>query len=811
MISAVGNQSFNFENSISNPQFSDESWNPFKEYAPTDEYLSRKYTENPVKILFDEAHTTIVGGMLASGPISMLGAFLNKIGFETDVNLDKSLTSEYLSSYQILVLFFPQENLSASEVETIINFVDSGGSLLVSGKGGWVYDNFVKIKSSNLNPITEKMNVTYQDDFRVNNPSTITNFLDHPLASNISTVNLGTNTGKFTIDPGANVSILANQSTGDAAFAFREYGNGRVFFSCSNYPFDMLKTEGTEYHFQLMANIFNWLAKNTIKAVETPGWMQAPIRKEYTTTETQRRNYRMLLGDGHSHSAEGSGVGESVTSITDQIDYARALDFDFIAITDHQGSTPQNSWEPGINHIITNNITDFTFLTGVESDVENIGHHGVFGITEIQHSGRSHTPAEWPDVIDTYHSQGGIVMVAHPLGCCGIPFEVRLDYLNNLPNSGIDGFEMANSGYLGVDGDGGPGELAYIMPFTTGSDTHSLYARNESSMLVFAEENTKTSIIEAILDRRVVVIVLRQSSYDKQMVLGDQQWLDEFSYRNSTAHSQYEIISSLIANASTAGWDTSLAESELVNAGKAIQHFNFDKSKRIIAKILNSLYSIDISTDLSQYDPGDQIDVSVSILDSDSASVPVSINAELLNIDKSKIIAENMVTVDSANPTTLSLDIPSNITGGLHRINVLLSFNNTLYVESVEVMVSGDTTPPIVTITSPQSETTIITSSVDVTWTVTETGSGLLTTIIFVDDSQFAEITDITSRTYTITLSEGTHTIKVQCSDHAGNIGEDEIEITVNTTTTGGSTPGFTWALMAMFLLTGAIMRKKKK
>ncbi|MHA2075403.1 MAG: hypothetical protein ACW97X_12355, partial [Candidatus Hodarchaeales archaeon] len=137
MISAVGNQSFNFENSISNPQFSDESWNPFKEYAPTDEYLSRKYTENPVKILFDEAHTTIVGGMLASGPISMLGAFLNKIGFETDVNLDKSLTSEYLSSYQILVLFFPQENLSASEVETIINFVDSGGSLLVSGKGGW--------------------------------------------------------------------------------------------------------------------------------------------------------------------------------------------------------------------------------------------------------------------------------------------------------------------------------------------------------------------------------------------------------------------------------------------------------------------------------------------------------------------------------------------------------------------------------------------------------------------------------------------------------------------------------------------------
>ena len=59
-------------------------------------------------------------------------------------------------------------------------------------------------------------------------------------------------------------------------------------------------------HFQFLANVFNWLAGESINVVNEPGWMQIPLRKEYTTTETERRNYQMLLGVTHVHSNEGS-------------------------------------------------------------------------------------------------------------------------------------------------------------------------------------------------------------------------------------------------------------------------------------------------------------------------------------------------------------------------------------------------------------------------------------------------------------------------------------------------------------------------
>ena len=71
--------------------------------------IESRISINSVKVLFDEAHTTPFAADFAPGPISALGGFLNTIGFETEVNQDSELTSEYLSAFQILVLFFPQD------------------------------------------------------------------------------------------------------------------------------------------------------------------------------------------------------------------------------------------------------------------------------------------------------------------------------------------------------------------------------------------------------------------------------------------------------------------------------------------------------------------------------------------------------------------------------------------------------------------------------------------------------------------------------------------------------------------------------
>ncbi|MFX1285257.1 MAG: Ig-like domain-containing protein [Promethearchaeota archaeon] len=772
----------------------------------------------PIKILFDEAHTSLIAGGFAPGPVSMMGAFLREIGFEPEANMDKELTPEYLASYQILAIFFPQGKFSASEITAIIEFVQSGGSLLVSGKGGWIYDPFVKINSSNLNDITREMNVTYFDYFSSTDEH-LQNFLNHPLVTNVSKVYLQTNIGKFTIDSGVNITILANQSTGDPAFAFREFGEGRVFFSCSESPFGNLKGSYTEDHFQFVANVFNWLAKETITDVEDPGWMTVPILKNYTTTETRRRNYKMLLGVTHVHCTEGSG--DSDTPVSEQIERARACDLEFFALTDHQGGTPQASWEPARTYLEDNNIKDLNILYGVEGDVQQVGHQTVFGITEIINPVRVPTLDEWPGIVDTYHTQGGVVFIAHPLGCCGIPLPARVNYINNLVNSNLDGFEIANAGYFaGGDRDGGLGEWAYLMPFTGGSDAHSPFSMNRTLMYVFVEENTDEAIIEAILDRRALVI--NYFNYDdlyNNLVIGDQQWLDEFIYRNHTAYMQYEIVSSLIANASLAGWDVSSVNTKLASAKRAIRNFNHDKAQRIFGEILDSLYTIEVTTDSTEYNVGDQITVSVSVYDQTSAAVPVSATAELLNRNRTRILSTTSIINENAEEATLILDIPVNSTSGTYPVNILLSINGTLVKKRFELGILADTTPPTVAITSPPHQETINQTSVDVKWTVLETGSGLYSQIISVDGSQIAELTETTARSYTLTLTEGTHTIKVQAIDLAGNIGEDEVQITVKTsvattTTTSStavSTPAFSWVIITVTLVIAITRERKNK
>ncbi|MHA2174555.1 MAG: Ig-like domain-containing protein [Candidatus Hodarchaeales archaeon] len=772
--------------------------------------IDTKINSDPVMVLFDESHTNPFGADFAPGPISALGGFLNTLGFETDVNQDSELTSSYLTSYDILVLFFPQEVLTTNEVDVILDFISSGGSLLVSGKGGWTYDNFVNLKSSNLNILTQKLNVTYDDIFGNNDPI-LTTFQSHPLSTNVTSLNFNTKEGKFTIDPNSGVSILANQSTGDPAFAYRDYGLGRVFFSAGEFVFRNLVGDDMQDHFQFAANVFNWLAKKPSIQVNFPNWMQIPVRKEFTTTQIERRNYNMYLGTTHVHSDEGSG--DSSTPVVDQIDRARELDLDYFALTDHHGGTPQNSWAPAATYLIDNNITDLNILYGVESDVLGVGHHSTFGITEIQSPGAAHTLAEWSDVINTYKAQGGLIMMAHPFGCCGIPSQSKVDYINNLENIGIDGFEISNSGFFSE-----LGERALTMPFTAGTDAHSPFTFDRTLMYVFAYENSDSAIVEAILDRRVVVINYWKSGYWMNMTIGDQQWLDEFSYRNQTSHTNLQIISNLITNATNAGWNTSFANLEFIKARNAINHFNFDKAERIFTEILESLYTIDVSFDENEYDPLETIEITISILDSNSATIPVSLNAELLDINKSNVLAEDMDSVASANPSTLSLLIPGTVTGGIHRINLEISFNGTKYHQSYDLMISGDLTAPVVAITSPQHQSTTNSESVPISWTVTELGAGLSTMIIFVDNSQITELSDLSVRSYTLTLTDGIHTIKVQCIDAAGNIGDDEISITVDTTTqdtttttTTSSASGFTWVFIISILATGIFINKKKK
>ncbi len=102
-------------------------------------------------------------------------------------------------------------------------------------------------------------------------------------------------------------------------------------------------------------------------------------------------------------------------------------------------------------------------------------------------------------------------------------------------------------------------------------------------------------------------------------------------------------------------------------------------------------------------------------------------------------------------------------------------------VHQVTVDNSGpDTTPPTVTITSPQEGETVTSSDVTVTWTGSDDKSGINHYEIQLDTNGWINVGTSTSYTFH-DVSDGTHTVEVRAYDNAGNVGSDTVTFTVNT------------------------------
>ena len=92
----------------------------------------------------------------------------------------------------------------------------------------------------------------------------------------------------------------------------------------------------------------------------------------------------------------------------------------------------------------------------------------------------------------------------------------------------------------------------------------------------------------------------------------------------------------------------------------------------------------------------------------------------------------------------------------------------------------ADTTPPTISITSPSSGTYFKETSVAITWSASD-DQQLVSIIIYVDGSpEYVLDPSVTSQT--LTLSEGTHTIKVEAVDWVGKTSYDEIQVKVDLT-----------------------------
>ena len=99
-----------------------------------------------------------------------------------------------------------------------------------------------------------------------------------------------------------------------------------------------------------------------------------------------------------------------------------------------------------------------------------------------------------------------------------------------------------------------------------------------------------------------------------------------------------------------------------------------------------------------------------------------------------------------------------------------------------------DTTPPTVTITSPEDGATLTTSDVTVTWTGSDDESGIDYYETRIDAGDWIYKGTSTSHTFT-GLADGDHTVDVRAWDKAGNSNTDTVTFTVDTSGGGGGEP----------------------
>ena len=113
-------------------------------------------------ILVDESHCATDTALWTPGNASRFGSLLMDYGYKVVMDFNTSLDSGILGSYDILMLFFPQIELTPSEISAVNDFVDHGGNLVLVGVDHRpTVSNYT---AQPLNAISQTYGITFNDD-----------------------------------------------------------------------------------------------------------------------------------------------------------------------------------------------------------------------------------------------------------------------------------------------------------------------------------------------------------------------------------------------------------------------------------------------------------------------------------------------------------------------------------------------------------------------------------------------------------------------------------------------------------------------
>ncbi len=530
------------------------------------------------RILVDESHTARDTELWTPGNASRFGSMMMDYGHTIVTNFDSPLDSGILDSYDILMLFFPQVELTTAEVSAVHSFVDSGGNLVLVG-----IDNRPTVSnytSQPLNAVSEVYGITFNQDSLMGRATRSDGELvDHHITYDVDSIlaRAGNFLQSCSLDVSSPATSIATVK-GNDYLAVAEVGTAKVVAIGSASPFFVLDRDGwlvsNDDSHQLSLNIIDWLLGEPERKVEVPDEYVISIRDGPNLSQAELEEYQMFVGSIHDHTTYSDGGNTAKEMLLSAVE----SQLDFLVMTDHSWETPSQVGIYGgleVKSHVTRYGLDILPVVGAE--LSNGPHVIGFPLTENIYSG------VMEERVGGIHDQGGIAILAHPLLGQGYiePWDKYDDY-------GFDAFEVINTEYFY-----GEGESAYYRQFVVADDAHSTSILGQTVNAIFVKNPTgpggtlsDADIVDAILNRRVVGLVRPLS-----VVIGDNVWVQRYLDVRGNAQTAISDAEAVINQAINDGDSVNLARAYLAaakdafasqNPARAISHATAASSEFIL-------------------------------------------------------------------------------------------------------------------------------------------------------------------------------------------------------------------------------------
>jgi hypothetical protein len=641
---------------------------------------SRRISDEVVagRVLVDEAHTDRGTDMWTPGNASLFGWLLREHGYNVSMNWDESLDNGILSDYDILCLFFPQIELTSSEVTAVQDFVDNGGGLLLVGVDHRISTtNYTAI---HMNPISEDYGISFnEDDVLGRSLRSEGEIEDHFVTTNVDSF-----TSSNDLLYGCSMEVTSPATTlgtieDEDMLAIHDTGTGRVVAVGTPAPFMQYYHERGWVadwmdHFELSLNIIDWLMQGTQRPVELPDRAVIRVGNGPDLSSAELDNYQAFVGQYHDHTTASDGQNSPLEMMLATFDNS----LDFHVMTDHSYENPALNGIYGaraMRALEDQYGLDTHVIIGAE--ISAIPHTTGFPLTEQVYT------QDTQEAVDAIHAQGGIATLAHP-GISGayIPVWERLD------EYGYDAFEVDNSGYFH-----GLGETAYFKPFLGANDMHAARHVGTVMNVAFVEnpsgEDGKikdSELVDAVLNKRIVVL-------DKinKMVFGQGVWVDKFLALWEEANSTIQAAETTLSALESGDDGVSLARSYLENAKDALNDWNPARALKLAQNAVSDfLLGIDIVTPdaIGPANPNTEITVSLQL--ENRHAYEVEINCTPFLTDSYEFDQGSYsIPVSAASTTTEDMTAQTSDFGYTHTLLNIKDLNETSDIRPILLEFGG--------------------------------------------------------------------------------------------------------------------------